>query len=169
MTIAWVAPGPRHTPLPPALPRAERVPDPLDACRFLEHHADDVEAYALPFHAGAPRIIACRAPHVLLLLGIHRPFRFPELGARARLHFHEHQVAAVPGHQVDLSPARPRLVIPRHNGAAAAAQVPVRQIFAPSPMVVFEPVASHRVRHAIDQPDHFTTSNSNSMAFPRTT
>jgi len=41
---------------------------------------------------------------VLLLLGIHRPFRFSELGAGARLHLHEHQVAAVPRYQVDLSP-----------------------------------------------------------------
>src|SRR5664280_3904204 len=153
----------------PHLPRAERVPDPLDTYGSLEHHADDVEAHALPFHAGAPRIIAGRPPHVLLLLGIHRPFRFSELGARARLHFHEHQVAAVPRYQVDLSPARPRLVIPRHNRAAAAPQVPVRQVFPHAPMDVFEPVAPHRVRHEIDHPDHFSTSNSISIALPRTT
>jgi hypothetical protein len=47
-------------------------------------------------------------------------------------------------------------------------QIPVGEIFSDAPMVIGEAPAPQRIRNAMEQADHFSTSNSNSITFPRT-
>jgi len=45
----------------------------------------------------------------------------------------------------------------------------MRRVLAHAAMVVWECAAPEGVRNPVEQPDHFSTSNSNSITLPRTT
>src|ERR1035437_920257 len=148
---------------------APGIADPLDARLFLENHADDIEAGLLPVHAGAAGVVAGGALGIRPLLPGPRAIPGSPNGGGGRRDRHEDQCVAVPRHQIDFDAAVRRAVIAGHDRASLAAQVAMRQIFADAPMVVAQRAPPERIRRAIKQTDHFTTSNSNSIAFPRTT
>jgi hypothetical protein len=106
---------------------------------------------------------------VTLLFGIHRAIRRAELRRRTRLYFHKNQRVALPRDQIDFAAARIGTVAPRHNRTPVAAQKPVGEVFADAAVVIGQAPAAQRICRAIDEAHHFSTSNSNSITFPRTT
>jgi hypothetical protein len=136
--------------------------------RLGQKNADDIEAHFIPLDAYAPGVVAAGVGQVTLLFRIHRPIRTAEIRRRACLDLHEYERVAMPGHQVDFAAARIGAVPPRHDRTAVAPQVPVGEIFSDAAVVIGQTPAPQSVSCPIEQTDHLSTSNSNSITFPRT-
>ena len=92
-----------------------------------------------------------RLPHALALLGIHRGLGRTEFPAAARLDFDEGELAAVPGHQVDLARAGERAVVARHHRASARAQKAMRHVFADASVILGIPAPPYAIGGAVQQ------------------
>src|ERR1035437_8034499 len=114
---AWQAETLRYT-----SSTSKRGAQPLDARWLAEHDADNIEARIAPRDFGAPRVVAGRPLHAPALLRVHGRLGRTEFVAAARLDFDEGELAAIPGHQIDLAAAGERAVVPRHHRASARPQ-----------------------------------------------
>src|SRR5262249_37742460 len=104
-----------------------------------------------------------------LLFRIHGPLRSAEFGACPGFHFDENHRFFVPCNYVDFSAARVGAIAPRDDCAAVLPQMAMGKIFSQAPVVMWKLATPQNVRGAIQKPDHFRTSNSNSITLPRTT
>ena len=109
------------------------------------------------------------ALHSPPLLRIYRRLGPAELVGRPRLDFDEGEFAPIPHHEVDFAAPGERTIVARHYGAAAGAQEAVRKVFADATVILRIAAAAYAIGGAVEQADHFSTSNSNSMTLPRTT
>lgn len=74
----------------------------------------------------------------------------------------------MPGNQIDFPASGPGPVPPRYDRKSLPPQVAVCQVFPKAAVVSSLNAMPEGVGGAIDEGDHFSTSNSNSITFPRT-
>src|ERR1035438_1888296 len=137
--------------------RSKRVAQPFDARWGVQHDADDIEARIAPRDFGAPGVVAGRLLHALALLPVHGRLGRTEFPAGARLDFDEGELAAIPGHQVDLAGAGERAVVARHHRATVGAQEAVGHVLADAPVIVGILAPPDAIGGAVEEADNWIT------------